>query len=245
MSPTRILVASRRLSQRAELRAALEFEGYEVADVATATEVLEYNCAEHYHALVLDSELDTVGAHSLCHAIRQQSTLGIIVWGENLGTTAIDALNAGADDFILAPFVVGEMLARLRAILRRMSRHNDHHPIVLQDREVDLKSFEIKGPGTQVARLTPKEFLVLQYLIAHANEPRTTQALARTIWHRDGRGELEYVRIVIRQLRKKLEPDPEKPRYIISERSEGYRFQMPSVQARCHRSGVRQWARLA
>jgi two-component system, OmpR family, KDP operon response regulator KdpE len=138
----------------------------------------------------------------------------------------------------------------VRAILRRVDRFKDRRPIILLDREVDLRSYEITGPGSQIARLTPKELLVLQYLVAHANEPRTTQALAQTIWQRDGKGELEYVRIVIRQLRRKLEPVPGKPRYILNERSAGYRFQMPPVQAKYYRDegrleGVRQWARLA
>jgi two-component system KDP operon response regulator KdpE len=250
MGASRILVASRRPDQRVELRAALEFEGYEVADVTTAAQAVENVCAKHYDVLVMDSAVDRTGGHSLCQIIRQQSRLGIVVWGENLGTTAIDSLNAGADDFIPAPFVMAEMLARVRAILRRVTRLDDHRALVLQDREVDLKSYEIKGPGAQVAHLTPKEFLVLQYLVAHANKPRTTQALAQTIWQRDGHGELEYVRIVIRQLRRKLEPDPEKPRYILTERSEGYRFQIPPVQARCYGAegrpeGARQWARPA
>jgi two-component system, OmpR family, KDP operon response regulator KdpE len=250
MNPSRILIASSNAEQRAELRAALEFEGYDLAEVATAMQAVQQACTEHYDVLVTDSVADGIGAHSLCQKIRPQSKLGIIIWGGTLGTTAIDSLNAGADDFIPAPFVMAEMLARVRAILRRVSGFDDHRAIVLQDREVDLKSYEIKGPGSQVAHLTPKEFLVLQYLITHANQPRTTQALAQTIWQRDGKGELEYVRIVIRQLRRKLEPDPGKPRYLLSERPEGYRFKMPSVQARCYRAegrpeGARQWARLA
>ena len=144
----------------------------------------------------------------MCQKIRPQSTLGIVVWGENLGTAALDTLNARADDFIPASFVMAEMLARVRAILRRVRRLDDHCALILQGREVDLKSYEIKRLGSQVAHLTPKEFLVLRYLVPHANEPRTTQALAQTIWLRDGKGELEYVRIVIRQLRKTTRTRP-------------------------------------
>jgi two-component system KDP operon response regulator KdpE len=250
MNASRILVASSSAERRGELRAAFEFEGYDVAEVSTSAQAVQKACAEYYDVLVMDSAVDRIGAHGLCQKIRPQSKLGIIVWGGNLGSAAIDSLNAGADDYIRVPFVMAEMLARVRAILRRVRRFDDHRPIVLQDREVNLKSYEIKGPGSQVARLTPKEFLVLQHLIAHANEPRTTQALAQTIWQRDGKGELEYVRIVIRQLRRKLEPDPRKPRYIVTERLEGYRFTMPSAQAKCYRverrsEGARQWARLA
>src|ERR1700722_15573596 len=108
MRASRILVASRRPDQRAELRAALEFEGYDVADVTTAAQAVERACAEYFDVLVIDSGGDRIGAHGLCQKIRPQSRLGIIIWGENLGTTAIDSLNAGADDFIPAPFVMAE-----------------------------------------------------------------------------------------------------------------------------------------
>jgi two-component system KDP operon response regulator KdpE len=249
MRASRIFVASSSAEQRRQLRTALEFDGYDVDEVATADLAVQAACAAHYDVLVMHSVVEGVAAHALCQKIRPQSKLGIIVWGENPGSTAIDSLNAGADDFIVSPFVRAEMLARVRALLRRVCRFDEWRPIILQDREVDLSAYEIKGPGSRIAHLTPKEFLVLQYLIAHANQPRTTQALAQSIWQRDGKGELEYVRIVIRQLRRKLEPDPGKPRYLLSERSEGYRFKMPSVQLRYGRAEgrperARQWARL-
>jgi two-component system KDP operon response regulator KdpE len=141
----------------------------------------------------------------------------------------IDAFNAGADDYVSSPFVLRELLARVRAVLRRVARFDDEgHQIVLDDRAIDLKSYEIRGPGSRVSHLTPKEFLVLQCLIAHPNKAFTHQRLAQTVWQRDGGGEVEYLRIVIRQLRRKLEPDPDNPRYILTERSVGYRFELPS-----------------
>jgi len=116
----------------------------------------------------------------------------------------------------------------VRALLRRVAwSRTEGHQIVLADRAIDLKAYEVKGPGNHVSHLTPKEFLVLRYLVAHADKPRTLQHLAQTIWQRDGSGEVEYVRNVIRQLRRKLEPDPDNPRYILTDRSAGYRFQLP------------------
>ena len=228
MNTCRILVASSNAGMRGELRAALVLEGHHVAEASTAAQTIREACAEPHDVLVMDSVVDGIDAHGLCRSIRPQSKLGIIVWGDKLETTAIDSLNAGADDFVPAPFVLPELLARVRALLRRVTRSDERHQIVLQDREVDLRSYEIKGPGSQVSHLTPKEFRVLQYLVAHSDEPRTAQTLAQTIWQRDGEGELEYVRIVIRQLRRKIEPTPRNPRYILTERS-GYRFQMPSA----------------
>jgi two-component system KDP operon response regulator KdpE len=226
MNTCRILVASSNADKRGELLAALELEGHDVTEAVTAAQTIQKACNESHDVLVMDSVIDGITAHGLCSTIRPQSKLGIIVWGGKLGTTSIDSLNAGADDFIPAPFVLAELLARVRAILRRVTRFDEHRQIFLEDREVDLRSYEIKGPGSHVSHLTPKEFRVLQYLVTHADKPRTTQALAQTIWQRDGKGELEYVRIVIRQLRRKIEPDPSNPRYIRTERAAGYRFTM-------------------
>jgi DNA-binding response OmpR family regulator len=235
MNTCRALVASSSADKRGELRAALELEGHAVAEAATAEQTIDKACAGPHDVLVMHSVVNGFPAHGLCRTIRRQSKLGIIVWGGKLGTTAVDSLNAGADDFIPTPLVPAELLARVRAILRRVTRSGEQRQILLQDREIDLRSYEIKGPGGQVSHLTPKEFLVLQYLVAHADEPKRTQALAQTIWGRDGKGELEYVRVVIRQLRRKIEPDPGNPRYILTDRLEGYRFQMPSVQLKCYR----------
>jgi two-component system KDP operon response regulator KdpE len=113
-------------------------------------------------------------------------------------------------------------------VLRRVTPADDERrEILLHDRAIDLKSYKIKGPGNRVSHLTPKEFLLLQCLVAQPNKAFTHQRLAQTVWQRDGGGEVEYLRIVIRQLRRKLEPDPDNPRYILTERSVGYRFDLP------------------
>jgi len=166
--------------------------------------------------------------------VRPQSALGIIVLDHDDAAQApIDVLNAGADDYVSAPLVWGELLARVRAILRRVRRFGgEPRQIMLEDRAIDLKAHKIKRPNGLVIHLTPKEFLVLRYLVAHANQALTHQRLAQTVWQRDGRGDVEYLRIVIKQLRRKLEPDPVNPRYIRTERSVGYRFQMPPAGQR-------------
>ena len=233
MKTGRIIVASGSALKREELRGGLEFEGYEVSEAKTADQAIERTCSGMYDVLILDSEMEGIGLHELCRTIRPKSEVGIIVLThDDTEQARIDALNAGADDSVPPVFLFAELLARVRAILRRMIRPVEKgHQIVLHDRAVDLKSHEIKGPGNQVGRLTPKEFLVLQYLAAHANQLRTHQNLAQKIWQRDGIGEVEYLRVVIGQLRRKLEPDPENPRYIVTERAAGYRFQMPPAEA--------------
>ena len=231
MSSCRILVASGNEDKRGELRAALELKGHGVTEAATAAQTVQKACAEMHDVLVMDSVVDGIAAYQLCRTIRPKSDLGIIVLaGEDTKQSRIDALNAGADDFIPVPFVLAELLARVRAILRRVIRSSEKGlQIVLQDRAIDLRSHKVRGPGSRVAHLTPKEFLVLQYLVAHADKPMTHQRLAQSVWQRDAGCEIEYLRIVVKQLRRKLEPDPEKPRYILTSRSVGYRFEMTPV----------------
>lgn len=222
-------MASSGAEERKELRTGLEFEGHHVSEAETADQTLEETCSGLHHVLILASGFEGIEPYGLCRTIRQKSDLGIIVVaGNDTKQGLIDVLNAGADDYLASPFVVQELLARVRAVLRRVTRFDEEgHQIILQDRAIDLQSHKIKGPGRRVSRLTPKEFLVLQCLVAHANKAFTHQNLAQTVWQRDGGGEVEFMRAVIRQLRLKLEPDPDNPRYILTERSVGYRFHMP------------------
>jgi|SRR5579871_3623404 len=225
----RILVASSDEQTREELRIALEFESHRVVEADTVDRTLKEACSRLHHVLILDSGFEGAEPHELCRGIRPRSDLGIIVLaGSGTKQGRIDALNAGADDYISSPFILRELLARVRAVLRRVTRSGDERrQIILHDRTIDLESYEIKGPGSRVGHLTPKEFLVLQCLVSRANQPFTHRNLAQTVWQRDGGGELEYVRVVIRQLRRKLEPDPDNPQYILTERAVGYRFHMP------------------
>jgi two-component system KDP operon response regulator KdpE len=231
MRAGRILVAGSAVRHRSDLQIALEFEGHHVVGTETAVQTLEATCSGQYRVLVMTSGFEGIKPHELCREIRLKSDLGIIVLGGRDDTRQgrIDALNAGADDYVPSPFVLRELLARVRAVLRRVARFDDEgSQIVLGDRAIDLKSYKVRGPGNRVTHLTPKEFLVLQCLIAHPNKAFTHQRLSQAVWQRDGDGEVEYLRIVIKQLRRKLEPDPDNPRYILTERSVGYRFELPS-----------------
>ncbi len=231
MNANRILVASTAALRRLQIKAGLEFEGYEVSETETAVETIQRACFEPHDLLIMDSILDGIDAHRLCRTIRPQSNVSIIVLDDGsaarCGITAIDALNAGADEYLSAACASAELAARVRAMLRRVVRR-DETEIVLQDRAIDWNSHKIKGPGGRISHLTPKEYLVLQHLVTNANKPLTPQRLAQTVWQRDGSGQLEYVRIVVKQLRRKLEPDPDHPRYILTQRSVGYQFQMPA-----------------
>jgi two-component system KDP operon response regulator KdpE len=226
-----VIVAGSQPQTRWEVRTTLENAGYDVVEAAAPAETLQEVCSGGCQLVILDSAIDGVGPYELCRAIRARSDLGIIVLRrEEREPAGSDLLNAGADDFLSITFVVGELLARVRAILRRvpLPRRNEES-VLLPDRSIDLKSRKITGPLGRVSHLTPKEFLVLKYLLAHADQPRTHQNLAQAVWQRNAEGEVEYVRVVIGQLRRKLEPDPEHPRYILTERAVGYRFCLPQV----------------
>jgi two-component system KDP operon response regulator KdpE len=228
MNPARILVAGSAERGRQELRTALEFECHEAGEAQTADQAIEEASSGRYDLVIVHSGLEGFELYDLCQSIRSKSNLGIIVLGGDVAASdSIGALNAGADDYIPAPLVLAELLARVRAILRRTMRSGEQGaPILLQDREIDLKSHRVKGPGGREIHLTPKECLVLKHLLANANKLLTHQSLAQSVWQRDARGEIEYVRIVIKQLRRKLEPDPNHPRYIRTERAAGYWFDM-------------------
>jgi two-component system KDP operon response regulator KdpE len=223
-----VIVAGSNPQKRLEVRTALEREDYDVAETSAPDRTLQEVCSGGYDLLILDSAIDGVGPYELCRAIRSRSDLGIIVLKREEHVLAgSDVLNAGADDYLPSTFVAGELLARVRAILRRVPRPAANEQLVsLPDRTIDLKSRKVTGPHGRVSPLTPKEFLVLKYLLAHANQPRTHQNLAQAVWQRNTAGDFEYVRVVIAQLRRKLEPDPEHPRYILTERAVGYRLHL-------------------
>jgi two-component system, OmpR family, KDP operon response regulator KdpE len=224
----RIVVASSASEKCHRMLTELALEGYQVKKADETSEIISAACSGEHDALIVDSVVNGTAAYELCRKIRQRSKLGIIVLGGEQDVGMIDALNAGADDYVASPFPMAELVACLRALLRRIAPTRCAGQIVLQDRTIDLESRKITGPSSEVGRLTPKEFMVLQCLLNHGNRPRTHQSLAQTVWQRDGRGEVEFVRIVVRQLRRKLESDPRNPRYILTERSVGYRFQVPS-----------------
>jgi two-component system KDP operon response regulator KdpE len=234
----RIIVAGSGAEERTELRIVLELEGHQVAEAETASRTLQESCGGRHHLLILASGFEGIEPHALCRRIRLKAALGIIIVAGNDTTQArIDAWNAGADDYLSSPFVYRELLALVRAVLRRVTHLEDDGPeIVLHDRTIDLQSHEIRGPGSRVSRLTPKEFLALQFLAAHPGMAFTHRNLAQTAWQQDGAGKAEYMRSVIRQLRLKLESDPNHPRYIVSESSAGYSFQMPPAAGQCDTS---------
>jgi len=225
----RILIAGAGEHDRRDIRATLELEGHRVTEADSASQAIAYARTGAFDLVTIDSGMDSSEMYGVCRAIRSESAVGmIVVIREGMEQSRIDALNAGADDYVAARFVFAELPARVRAVMRRAGC-TDHgrQRIFLDDCAVDLRSHEIHGPDGRVSRLTPKEASVLSYLIVRADEPVANRELAQAIWNRTDPGDFEFVRTVISQLRRRLERDHRRPRFLITERSAGYRFRMP------------------
>jgi two-component system KDP operon response regulator KdpE len=160
-----------------------------------------------------------------CRAIREQWDLGIVILTvRNSERDKIDALDAGADDYVTKPFSMPELLARIRATLRRLPLSAEVS--VAGDLTLNAATRRVIVRGQEV-RLTPKEFDLLHYLFSHPNVPIPHGALLQAVWGPDYGGEVEYLRVFINQLRKKIEENPSKPTYLVTEPWIGYRFQVP------------------
>jgi two-component system, OmpR family, KDP operon response regulator KdpE len=165
-----------------------------------------------------------------CRLIRSSSEIAIIMLTVSSSEkNKVDALDAGADDYVTKPFSTPELLARIRATLRRLPHPPDHADLGhLEQRgiEIDLASRQVKVHGRS-SRLTAKEFDLLSYLLAHPNKTIAHRELLQAVWGPDYGDELEYLRVFINRLRKKIEPDPSQPQFLVTDAWAGYRFQLP------------------
>jgi two-component system KDP operon response regulator KdpE len=222
----RILVVDDEPQITRVLRRSLAARGYEVQVAGCGEEALEIFSAWAPDLVITDLSMPNMGGLELCRRIRATSQSPIIVLsvkGEEW--TKVEALDAGGDDYVTKPFGMDELLARVRATLRRAPAQADQQVEVFQagDFRVDLESHTVKARGGEV-HLTPKEFELLVYLIRHPNKVLTHRALLGAVWGGDYVEQIEYLRVFIGQLRKKIETDPSKPRYILTEPWVGYRF---------------------
>lgn len=170
-----------------------------------------------------------MGGLEACQLIRASSDLAIIMLTvRNREKDKVEALNAGADDYVTKPFSTPELLARIRAVLRRLplSPEGAMQMIVLDNVEINLITRRVKV-GNKEVRLTPKEFDLLQYLVTHPNVPISHTRLLQAVWGPDYGDEVEYLHVFVNQLRKKIEKNPSKPKYLLTEPWFGYCFHWP------------------
>ena len=229
MSAGRILVVDDEPQIRRVMRTSLVTRGFEAAEARSGEEALEKTRAGRYDLVLLDISMPGMGGLEACRAIRSASDVAIIMLTvRNTEEDKVEALDAGADDYVTKPFSTPELLARIRAALRRapVAPDAELQRIRLQEAEIDFSSRRVSAGGRQ-ARLTPKEFDLLRYLVMHPNKVIPHRELLQAVWGPDYGEELEYLRVFVNQVRKKIEPDPSKPRYLLTEPWVGYRFCLP------------------
>jgi two-component system KDP operon response regulator KdpE len=231
MNTSTILVVDDEPQLRRAVKATLTDLGYSVIDAKTGEEALEMLRHETPDLVLLDLNMPGIGGLETCRAIRETSDVPIIVLSvRNTERDKVQVLDAGADDYVTKPFGIQELLARIRAAMRRVPASNDTNVrvVVSDELEIDFATRRITLNG-HVERLTPKEFDLLKFLVDHANKPIAHRKLLQTVWGPDYGDEVEYLRVVVNQLRKKVEPVPSKPKYLLTEPWVGYRFAMPEA----------------
>ncbi len=228
MSSARILVVDDDPQIRRVLRTALIAQGYEIDDARNGEEALERLRDERFDLVLLDMNMPGIGGIETCRSVRSGSNTAIIMLTvRDSEPDKVQALDAGADDYVTKPFSFPELLARIRATLRRVSATSNMPQILkFDDVEVNLITRRVTVHGGEV-RLTPKEFDLLQYLVAHPNVPISHARLLQAVWGPDYRDEVEYLRVLVNQLRKKIERNPSTPQYLLTEPWVGYRLRLP------------------
>jgi two-component system KDP operon response regulator KdpE len=225
MTDTTILVVDDEPQIRRVLRTTLSGNGYDVILAKDGQEAIEMVMREHPDLILLDVNMPGMSGLEACSKIRLSFTGPIImVTVQNSEQDKILALDSGADDYVVKPFTMGELLARIRAALRRSSSEEPLPKFESPQLSVDL--VDVRG---ERVHLSPKEFDVLRLLITQQGKPLTHKKLLQTVWGPDHGEETENLRVVINQLRKKIEKDPTRPCYILTEPWLGYRFQLPIV----------------
>lgn len=226
MTKARILVVDDEPQIRRTLRATLTPQGYEVSDVASGEDALVTLGDCKPDLVLLDLNMPGMGGLATCRAIREVSDAAIIVLTvRDAEKDKVLVLDAGADDYVTKPFSTPELLARIRAALRRLP---DEAPakLDLDGVTVDFAARRVRNHGREF-RLTPKEYDLLRYLAANANQVIPHRKLLQTVWGPEYGDEVEYLRVFVNQLRKKIEPEPAHPRYLLTEPWVGYRFIIP------------------
>jgi two-component system KDP operon response regulator KdpE len=225
LSAGRILVVDDKSQIRRFMRTTLATSGYEVDDAKTGEEALEKVRKFRPDLVVLDVNMPGMGGFAACRAIRNDTNIAIIMLTvRNSEADKVGALDAGADDFVTKPFSTPELLARIRAALRRIPA-SQSSPATLRVGQlvIDFAARTV-AHGTAAMHLTPKELEILRYLTQHSNQVVTHRELLQAVWGPDYGDQVDYLRVFIKNLRKKMEANPDRPEYITTEPWVGYRF---------------------
>ncbi|MFJ3955993.1 response regulator [Arthrobacter sp. NPDC090010] len=202
----------------------LRAEGYEVSVAQDGASALRAAAESPPHAVVLDLGLPDMDGTEVIQGIRGWTDIPIIVLSARHGSSdKVEALDAGADDYVTKPFGLDELLARLRAVERRRVKDQDGAVVHAGDLTIDLAASSVSRNGERI-HLTPREWAVLQLLVENAGKLVSQQQLLLSVWGPAYTEETQYLRVYLAQLRRKLEPDPAHPVYLLTEQGMGYRF---------------------
>jgi two-component system KDP operon response regulator KdpE len=229
MGEGRILVVDDEPQIRRVMRATLVHEGYEVMDARSGPDALDRLHSEKFDIILLDINMPGLTGLETCKQIRLVSDVGIIMMTvRDKESDKVAALDVGADDYVTKPFSMPEMLARIRALLRRnaLLEPAGIANVWIGDVEVDFRSRRLVSKGKQI-RLSAKEFDLLAYLAAHPNRAIPHEELLHAVWGPEYGEEREYLRVFVNRLRKKIEPSPQDPQFLIKEPWIGYSLKLP------------------
>jgi len=226
MNSGKILVVDDEPQIRRVMRVILVGQGYQIVEARSGEEALRKFREFLPDLVLLDLNMPGMGGLEACREIRSGSETPVVVLTvRNTEDDKVEALDAGADDYITKPFGKKELLARIRAALRRapVSPAGGPRLFVSEELEIDFESRRVQV-GESSVRLTPKEFDLLRYLVSQAGRPVPHRELLQAVWGPDYGDQTDYLRVFITHLRKKIEPHPAKPKYILTEPWVGYRF---------------------
>ena len=229
--PTSVLVVDDEFALRKALRTSLTASGFAVEEARNGDEAVGAVRQRSFDLVLLDINMPGISGVEACQKIRglAPQTGIVMVTVRDSENDKVNALEAGADDYVTKPFRLRELIARLRAVLRRTHARDAAQPAVLTagDLEMDVPRRLLRRGGKPV-HLAPKEFELLAFMMQNEGVPLTHAKLLRAVWGIEYGNELEYLRSYVKMLRKKIEDDPSKPEYILTEPWVGYRFRNPS-----------------
>lgn len=231
MSDARILVVDDEPQIRRVMLATLVSHGYIVSIARNGQEALNKVREERFDLILLDVNMPGIAGMEACRIIRSQSDIPIVILSiRDAEKEKVEALDAGADDYVTKPFSMPELLARIRAALRRAPLMSSSTPDLLNlgPTVINFVARRITVDGEEV-HLTPKEFDLLRYFASNPDVTIPHTKLLQAVWGPDYGGEVEYLRVFIKQLRKKIEPDPSHPAYLLTEPWVGYRLNLPKA----------------
>jgi two-component system, OmpR family, KDP operon response regulator KdpE len=227
---TRVLVVDDEPQIRRALGVNLRARGYQVDLAETGEQALDLAARHHPDVVVLDLGLPGIDGVEVIQGLRGWSQVPVIVLSvRESERDKVAALDAGADDYVTKPFGMDELLARLRAALRRAAPTDEEAVVVTPDFTIDLSVKRVTNAAGAEIRLTPTEWHIVEVLVRHSGKLVAQKQLLQEVWGPAYETETNYLRVFMAQVRRKLEPEPGQPRYFFTEPGMGYRFEVPPV----------------